>query len=387
LDWDIKASSGINKKLSAIQRELSAESRGISGMKSYLDSAVRKYNSVEKANSQNKVNNKTVGICKVNGISAQQGTSETAFTLGFWKALVEGEISAELLSKSFKNIPLGKGGNLKLFSVEASESLTTGDSLKYKDKNAGNDLDKFFSDLEDDSPILPEQEKKSKKQINSDESWYDQKGTIAEAKAESKIEGSVVDAEISGSSKYAQGSAEVKVITAEAHASAGAGLYVYEKDSNGDLKRIISPSVAAEVGASVAFVDVAASGRIGLGEDNNMLGVYGTGEVKAASAEAKAKVSINSKQVYAGASAEADLVKAEGSAGVSVLGTDVGVNAGVKIGVGAHAEVGYTDGKFKVDVGAAVGLGVDLGFEVDVSGTVSAVKGVAESAWDKVKWW
>jgi hypothetical protein len=57
------------------------------------------------------------------------------------------------------------------------------------------------------------------------------------------------------------------------------------------------------------------------------------------------------------------------------------------ISEGAHAEAGYTDGKLKVDVGAAIGVGVSIGFEVDVSGTVDAVTGWAESAWDKVKWW
>ena len=67
-----------------------------------------------------------------------------------------------------------------------------------------------------------------------------------------------------------------------------------------------------------------------------------------------------------------------------MLGTDVGVTGSLKVGVGAHAEVGYTDGKLKVDIGAAVGVGFDLGFEVDVSGTVDAVVDVATSAWDGV---
>lgn len=96
----------------------------------------------------------------------------------------------------------------------------------------------------------------------------------------------------------------------------------------------------------------------------------GKGEVKAASAEEKAKVSLSSKEMYAGASAEADFVKAEGSTWVSALGADVGVSGAVKVDIVTHAEAGYTDGKFKVDVG----------FEVDVSGTVDAVTGLAEYA-------
>lgn len=61
LDWDVKAESNINSRLSAISRELSAESRGISGMKNYLDTAVTKYNAVENKNSGRKLENETTG--------------------------------------------------------------------------------------------------------------------------------------------------------------------------------------------------------------------------------------------------------------------------------------------------------------------------------------
>ena len=57
LDWDIRAESNINSRLSGISRELSAESRGISGMKNYLSSAVRQYNTVENNNNKNKLKN------------------------------------------------------------------------------------------------------------------------------------------------------------------------------------------------------------------------------------------------------------------------------------------------------------------------------------------
>ena len=50
------------------------------------------------------------------------------------------------------------------------------------------------------------------------------------------------------------------------------------------------------------------------------------------------------------------------------------MNGGVNIGVGAHANVGIKEGKFKVDVGASIGLGVNIGFEVDVSGTANYIK-------------
>ena len=224
-----------------------------------------------------------------------------------------------------------------------------------------------------------------KKDNLPDEKWYKQTGTILEATAGASITGSVLDGRIAGDNGWAEGSVEAKLLTGEAHANVGAGLYVYEADKNGNVKRIFSPGVNAEVGASVAVVQVEAEGSIGLGKDKKMLGAYGNAEVGALTAEAKAKVSLNSNEIYAGASAEADLVKISGSAGVSVLGTDIGVNGSLKVGVGAHAEIGYTDGKLKVDIGAAVGVGFDLGFEVDVSGTVDAVCDLAESAWDGAK--
>lgn len=50
LDWDIKASSNISSRLSAISRALMAESRGISGMAVYLGNAKTKYSGLEKQN-------------------------------------------------------------------------------------------------------------------------------------------------------------------------------------------------------------------------------------------------------------------------------------------------------------------------------------------------
>ena len=264
---------------------------------------------------------------------------------------------------------------VKLFAGEAgtSDKLTYG---KYKNKGILGDKDHLNVNVK--------QDKKDYYQYNKDEKWYKGNTTLLEKKAEAKIEGSVIDIGTEGDAGWGKGSAGVKVLTGEAHASASAGLYVYTKDKDGNVVKMFSPGVSAEVGASVAVVEASAEGRIGLGEDNNMLGVYGNAEVEALSAEAKAKIALNAKEIYAGASAEANLAKVSGTAGVSVLGTDVGVSGSLKIGAGAHAEIGFTDGKLKIDVGAAVGIGFDLGLEVDVSGTVDAVTDFAESAWEGV---
>lgn len=197
--------------------------------------------------------------------------------------------------------------------------------------------------------------------------------------AKTEKDASLVDCEFSAESDYGEVSLEAAIMTAGYTASASAGLYVYEKKADGTTKKVFSPGVSAEIGVSASVLSVDSSGRIGLGEDNNLLGAYYDVEAEVMTAEAKGKVSINKNELYAGVSAEADLVKVSASAGVSVLGADVGVSGSLKVGVGAHAEVGITDGKLKIDIGAAVGVGFDLGLEVDVSGVVDAVTDVSES--------
>lgn len=70
LDWDVKASSNINYRLSVINRELSAEVRGISGLKNYLDTAQRKYDAVEDKNGQKRKDSLKAGHVKTVSISS-----------------------------------------------------------------------------------------------------------------------------------------------------------------------------------------------------------------------------------------------------------------------------------------------------------------------------
>lgn len=304
-----------------------------------------------------------------------QGESESIILDSAWKMFWAGTLSyTERHSVWDKTSEDGED----YFGVLNYEHSTSSGPTKgeYKDKDRLGKEDMF--------DVNVDQEKKPIYQKNPDESFYDKKGTILEAKAEDKAKVSVLSGNLSGKGEYAQGSVHGDVLTAEAHAGASAGLYVYTKDKDGNVKKVFSPGVSAEVGASVAVAQVGAEGRVGLGENNNMLGIYGNVDAKVLSAEAEGKVAFNRNEIYAGASAEADLVKVSGAGGVSVLGTDVGVSGSLKVGVGAHAEVGITDGKIKVDVGAAVGVGFDLGFEVDVSGTVDAVCDTATAAWDTV---
>ncbi len=301
-----------------------------------------------------------------------------------WDDLINGDISKNISDAVSSNGKDDKFGKILVGALGVSAATNS----KYE-------ADDYFNEKIRDAfgkkgIDFPKQSEDPGKQLNKDEKFYKKRGTILDVKGEAKAEGSVIDGKISGDSKYAEGSLEGKVLTGEAHASAAAGLYVYEKDKDGNTKRIFSPGVNAEVGASASVLDGKAEGRVGLGKDKNALGLYGDAEIKALTAEAKAKVAVNRKEVFAGASAEADVAKASAHGGVSVLGTDVGVSGSVKVGVGAHANVGYTDGKVKVDVGAALGVGVDVGFEVDVGGTVKGIsKGIkavckgAKAAWTK----
>lgn len=250
---------------------------------------------------------------------------------------------------------------------------------KYKNKSILGDEDHWGINIEQTEA------KDESKQINPNASFYkDPKVTILEGKVEKKAEVSAFEKESSGKNEWSQYNVDGKALTAEAHCSGSAGLYVYSKDENGNVSKIFSPGVSAEVAASVAVFELEADGRIGLGENNDMLGVYGDIEANLLSAEGEAKISFNKDEAYLGAKVEADLAKVSGTGGVSVLGTDIGVTGSLKLGIGGHVEAGWTDGKFKFDMGAAFGVGFDVGFEVDVSGTVDAICDCASNAWDGI---
>ena len=402
VDSRIRSSDNIDGRINSIVSSMSQVEGQISRLRSVVDSCVNDYRNVD-----NKVKQMAQETAKFPAVKSSK-ISKNSKTFNLNKDLIKRMIRMNipmigipysifmfLNNDGWKNFFSGnlvasKAGSIwfwpgknedsfsKIFTGELSASVSPEGGTHENKKGLG----EFIED-KTGKKVNVEQQKKDYRQDNKDEKFYEDSTTIFEAKAEAKAEGSVVDLNTSGSNDWAEGSAGVKVLTGEAHAEAAAGLYRFTKDKNGKTVKIFSPSVSAEVGASASVIDASAEGRIGLGKDKNMLGVYGDAGVKALTAEAKAGASfIPGKQAYAGASAEADLVKVEGSAGVSVLGTDVGVTAAAKVGVGAHAKVGYTDGKVKVDVGAAVGVGFDLGFEVDVGGTVDAVKGAATNVWN-----
>lgn len=166
----------------------------------------------------------------------------------------------------------------------------------------------------------------------------------------------------------AKGSADV--LTAGYTLSAGLGKFSY-KDKDG--KDVNAYGVFGE--ASVNAAAAKAEGEVRYGTD--AFGVYAKGDVKVLSAAANAECAVgwSSKglQAKVGVGAEANLAEVSASTGIRVAGTDVGVKASAKVGVGAKADVGFKDGKFTFDVGASLGVGFELGFDVDVSDTIDFI--------------
>ena len=183
--------------------------------------------------------------------------------------------------------------------------------------------------------------------------------------------------------EFEHGSVKAKIGNAEAHWNASAGLYRYNKDGS----KFFSPEVSAEVGASATAFKVEADGSYSIADGFD---IQGKGELNIGKVEGKAGVKAvlldeygNFKpDITASASAEALLVEAKGSAGVTIAGIEANVKGKVGVGVGAKAEVGYVDGKFSFEVGAYLGVGASIGFEVDVGAAVNAVCDGAEAAWN-----
>lgn len=151
-------------------------------------------------------------------------------------------------------------------------------------------------------------------------------------------------------------------------------------------------SAKGEVGAQATLID--AGGRIRLGKGDYGLDAAGSVFV-GAKANAKGELVIDPKngiyaarvggEAFAGARAAA-----EANVNLGKFGS-VGGRAEAWAGVGAafHAEAGFKNGRFKArfDIGAALGIGFKLGFNVDINvkGIVDAVKAPFKAIGDLAK--
>lgn len=223
------------------------------------------------------------------------------------------------------------------------------------------------------------------KNSSSKEYWdkdYKSKASLRiKGKASFEVNGAKIG--ISADNGWASGSAEGKVLNVKAEGSAEAGLYTIEVDENGKKRKVFSPQVKAEVKASVSLFEGSAKGEIG----NEYIGADGKLDVTLLSAEAKAKLKVSKDEAILTLGSEANIFKAGGTAGLSILGEKdvVKVGGSIKVGVGAQANFNLKNGKVKCDIGATLGVGVEVSFEVDIKGTVNATCKAAKSAWGGIK--
>lgn len=178
---------------------------------------------------------------------------------------------------------------------------------------------------------------------------------------------------------YGSLNGEVNFLNAEASATAYAGLFTADGK--------FAPGVGVEAGASVSLFTAEGEARLG----NQYLGAYVNGNVEVCSASLEGSISAglyNSEGKFdpslgAGVSAEAILAQAEGSVGGTVLGTDIGVTGSVGVGAGAHANIGLQDGVLSFEVGAYLGVGATVGFDIDFNDTYDTIV----NAWDDASDW
>lgn len=207
------------------------------------------------------------------------------------------------------------------------------------------------------------------------EAGYGKSGKVAASHAEGNYEGA-----------YGKGSYSVDQGYAEGDYGLYAGLYVTRTKADGTTVRVLEPGVDAHIGGSFGLAQAEASGRLG----NEYAGVGGKVEVAAfeGSAEVGGQAGFVDGELAlrASASAEFNVLKAGAEASVDFLGVEGTAGAEFTVGVGAHADVGYSDGTLVVDIGASLGVGGSLYFEVDVGGaidnTVNCVQNVCESVGD-----
>lgn len=194
---------------------------------------------------------------------------------------------------------------------------------------------------------------------------------------EGKLSYSALSASGEYTGDYLSAKGEINVGNVETHGTLYAGIF----NSEGKF----APGIGAEVGFSGSLLDMSGEVRTG----NDYFGQYVKGEVEVGKVGATASATFGlvdkngqfNPSCGVGAEAEAILAQASGSAGYRIMGTDVGVSGSIGVGAGAHANIGLQDGKVSVDVGAYLGVGGSVSFELDFNDTYDTMV----SAWGDVK--
>jgi hypothetical protein len=299
--------------------------------------------------------------------------------------------SSSKVKETYSKISAGGIADIIMGEADKNSSI-------YKDASKIKDYNKKIKEFNDNNKIYKTEEKGY---IDENGEYHRSTGDSKEAKENEKVrkeidslkeeatiyKKSVGDSvsydsdKVEGSYGIASGSLNYDIGKAEWNASASAGLYSYDKNGN----KILTPGLQATVGVGVTAITTTAKGQIG----NEYFNAHGSVTATVGKAEAKGSVNVGlldengnfNPRAKVSAKAEAIAAEISGKAGVTVAGTDVGVTGSLNVGIGAHADVGYSDGKFSLDIGASVGIGASVKLDIDMSGTINAVSKVAKAIW------
>jgi hypothetical protein len=367
----------IRNRIARASEAVIAQSNKMSDMHSKLESIYNDYEITE---------NKIIG----KQVDEKQLTDTTAGDKSLIDLNDRKDSAADSDSESFVKVKethykVGASGIADIIMSVADE-----DSSMYKTASKIKDYNQKIKDFNEENS---ETKTLLKGYFDENRKYHSSKGDSEEAKENEKVrkeidslkeeatiyKKSVGDSvsydsdKVEGSYGIASGSLSYDVGKAEWNASVSAGLYSYDKDGN----KILTPGLQAAAGVGVTAITTTAKGQIG----NEYFNAHGSVTATVGKAEAKGSVNVglldengnfNPKAKF---NASAELIGAEvsGNAGVTVAGTDVGITGSLNVGIGAHADVGYSEGKFSVDIGASVGIGASVKLEIDMSGTINAV--------------
>lgn len=174
---------------------------------------------------------------------------------------------------------------------------------------------------------------------------------------------------------------DLNLLHVHAGASAGAGGFIVV-DTEGKVHD--GYGVHAGCDAEIAALELEGNARLGSLKNN----IHGGTSVAAGEAKAAADFTVGEVDgkvvVGINGNAELDAVEAKLSGGFTVDGVEVNGHVGGKLGIGAKLRLGYKDGKFGCDIGAALGVGIEFGFEVDVGAIADKVENAATEMAEKL---
>ena len=281
-------------------------------------------------------------------------------------------------------ILVGATGAINIFDASAS---ATNASITYKSYRPdgsyySEEVSSGFDKMGWDGKLLVKDDKGGYKaaklkphMLYEDKDGIDTKriGSILSFGTSASAEYAAWHGEAKGESGIFSGEVSANVSRAECHANIQGGLYASSVDKNGKVTYHLEPGVQAKIGASYSLFDASASGQ--MGSDN--LNLHGSADVAVGkvSGELEGQLGfVDGKfNAYGSAKAEAIAAEAKGEVGVNLGGIEANVTGSVNVGLGAHAEAGYNNGKLKLDVGLSIGVGGSVSVELDVGGFVDNV--------------